>query len=267
MKPAFSLFCLLLAGCAFAQDSQQPALATGQSVLTNESIIKMVKAGLGEEVIANSIKAQPGRYQIGPDDLIALKENGATEKVITAMVDKMASGGAGRIANVQSDSALRPVQDVGVYYMKGGDWVDLSPEVANFKTGGALKHVTTMGIVKGDVNGHVNKKQSTTPLKCPVHLLVYTPEGVAITEYQLLHLHEQGSSREFRTITGGVFHVSGGATRDLLPFESKKIAPRTYEIFLADLKPGEYGILPSTTLDATASSGRIGKIYSFTVLE
>lgn len=191
--------------------------------------------------------------------LLLSRAEGVTEKVITAIVEKMASSTGG--------GTIRPVQEVGTYYMRGGSWMDLPPEVVNFKTGGALKHVTTIGVVKGDVNGHVNRKHSTTLLTGPVRLLVYTPEGVAITEYQLLHLREEGSSREFRTVTGGVFHVSGGATRDLMPFESKKIAPRTYEVTLSDLKPGEYGLLPPTSSDATASSGRIGKIYSFGVRE
>ena len=62
-------------------------------------------------------------------------------------------------------------------------------------------------------------------------------------------------------------HVSGGATRDLVPFESKKIAPRTYEIVLPNLGAGEYGLLPPAGSDSTSSSGRIGKIYSFHLLE
>jgi hypothetical protein len=104
-------------------------------------------------------------------------------------------------------------------------------------------------------------------LKTPVTLLVYTPEGVAITEYQLLRLREQKDSREFRTVTGGVLHESGGATRDLLQFENKKIAPRTYEISLPNIGSGEFGLLPPAGADATASSGRLGKIYSFRVIE
>src|ERR1044071_9130195 len=39
-------------------------------------------------------------------------------------------------------------------------------------------------------------------------------------------------------------HVSGGATRDLVPVESKKTAPRTYEIELPSLGSGNYGLLP-----------------------
>jgi hypothetical protein len=69
-------------------------------------------------------------------------------------------------------------------------------------------------------------------------------------------------------MTGGVLHSSGGATRDSVPFEHKKIAARTYQIILpADLGPGEYGILPPSGGDATGSSGRIGKLYSFHILE
>ena len=88
---------------------------------------------------------------------------------------------------------------------------------------------------------------------------------MAITEYQLLRLRQQSNSREFRTVTGGVFHVSGGATRDLMPFDGKKIAPRTYEVILTNLDSGEYGFLPPPSSDATAATGRIGKIYSFRV--
>ena len=119
-----------------------------------------------------------------------------------------------------------------MYYLKGDQWADLHPEVVNFKTGGVLKSIGTAGIVKGDVNGHVNGEHSTTQLKTPVTLLVYVHEGVDITEYQLLRLWESKDAREFRTVTGGVMHVSGGATRDLMTFEGKKVAPRTYQVLL-----------------------------------
>ena len=121
--------------------------------------------------------------------------------------------------------------------------------------------------MRGDVNGHIRGAHGSSVLKTPIELLVYTPEGVAITEYQLLRLREQKDAREFRTVTGGVLHVSGGATRDVVPFESKKIAPRTYTISLPALSPAEYGLLPPASADATSSAGRIGKIYSFRLLE
>ena len=263
-----SALCLLLAGLALGQDLQQPVPASGQSALTNDSIIKMLKAGFGEDVIVSMVKAQPAEYSTGVDDLIALKGAGVTDKIITAMVERMASGDAGRVVNPPSSEGNAPVTDVGVYWKKAGAWIDLPPEVVYFKTGGVLWHVGTLGIVKNDINGHINQKHSATQIgsiRDFLHLLVRVQEADAISEYQLLRLHVQGSSREFRTVTGGVFHVSGGATRDLLPFESKKVAPRTYEIMLPQLRPGEYGLFPPPSSDATSSSGRIGKIYSFRI--
>ena len=255
-------------------------LAFGQTALTNETIIKMVKAGLGEDVIISTITSQPAKFATTPDDLITLKGAGVTDRVMGVMVERMVAINSAAAPPAPAPAALAPaaaptpsngtpapVSEVGVYFLKGDTWADLHPEVVNFKTGGVLKTIGTAGIVKGDVNGHVNGEHSSTQLKTPVTLLVYTHEGVDITEYQLLRLRESKDSREFRTVTGGVMHVSGGATRDLMTFESKKMAPRTYQILLPNIGSGEFGLLPPASSDATSSSGRIGKIYSFRVIE
>jgi hypothetical protein len=64
------------------------ALCLAQTALTNDSIIKLVKAGLGEDVVMTIIQAQPGNYSTGSDDLIALKVAGVSDKIIAAMIDK-----------------------------------------------------------------------------------------------------------------------------------------------------------------------------------
>jgi len=249
-----------------------PAFA--QQQLTNDAVLKMVKAGLGDDIVVSTIQAQPGKYVTGPDELIALKTGGVSDKVIAAMIAKGSAAPApapvaapAAAPAAQPAASVSPVNEVGVYFKKGDAWADLPPEVVNFKTGGVLKSIGTAGIVKGDVNGHLNGVHSGTQLKTPIELLVYTQEGVAITEYQLLRLRDQKDSREFRTVTGGVMHVSGGQSRDLVPFESKKIAPRTYQVVLPNLGSGEFGLLPPASSDPTASSGRIGKLYTFRIIE
>ena len=62
----------------------------GQAVLTNDAILKMTKAGLSEEIILGSIKAQPGQFSTAPDDLIALKSAGVSDKVIAGLLEKSA---------------------------------------------------------------------------------------------------------------------------------------------------------------------------------
>jgi hypothetical protein len=250
------------------------ALSFAQSTVTNDTIVKMVKAGLGEDIVLNTVNSQPGKYKTGADDLIALKSAGVSDKIIAAMLaaGKGAPAPAGAAPAAPTPAAAPAggapiVAEIGVYYKKSDAWQDLNPEVVNFKTGGVLKGIATVGIVKGDVNGHLSTPHSPNRLTMPVDILVYTPDGVAITEYQLLQLHESKDAREFRTVTGGVMHVSGGATRDLISFDSKKLAPRTYEIVLSKLAAGEYGLLPPSSSDSTASSGRVGKIYSFRIVE
>ena len=261
MKKAFLLSALLVSAI----------LAQSQKTLTNQEIIKLVTAGMDEDLITGVIASQPSSFLLAPDDLIALKGAGVSQKVIAAMVAKGSGPGASSTPSagpgvpVKGDGTTA-VHEIGVYFKLAGSWQDMEPEVISFKTGGVLKSIGTYGIVKGDINGHIKGAQSKTALKTPVEIMIYTPEGVSATEYQLLHLHSQSDSREFRTVTGGVFHKSGGATRDAVEFEAKKTASRTYSLEL-NLKSGEYGILPPSSGDATGSSGRIGKIYSFQVIE
>ena len=155
-----------------------------------------------------------------------------------------------------------------MYWLSDQGWIDIPAEAVYWKTGGVTKHVASLGVIKGDINGRLRGLTSNTQLARPVELLLYTPEGASIGEYQLLRLHGQSNSREFRTVTGGVFHESSGAMRDLLPMDGRKIAPRTYRITLANLSPGEYGILPagSGTMSADGAS-TIQKIYTLRVTE
>ncbi len=245
------------------------ALACAQDVLTNDAVLKMVKAGLGDTLIVSMIQNQPGKYSLTPDAIIGLKQQGVSEKVLAAMASK----GSAAAPSSEPPSSAAPADrdipadaEIGAYYKKAGQWAEMLPEVVNWKTGGVLKTIGTAGIVKGDVNGHLPAAHSRNSVSSPVEVFIYTPEGVAITEYQLVRLHEHGDSREFRTVTGGVMHVSGGATRDVVPFEGKKLANRMYKILLPSLGAGEYGFLPPGAF-TSANSASIGKMYTFRLME
>jgi hypothetical protein len=248
-------------------------IVSAQEALTNDSIVKMAKAGLSEGIVVSTIQNQPGKYSLTPDDLIKLKQQGVSEKVIEAMVAKglaKSSGSAAVASQSAGDSTDGDVPqgvDIGVYFKKDGKWEEMLPDVVNWKTGGVLKHIATAGVVKGDVNGHLQGMHSRNSVTSPVEVLVYAPEGVAITEYQLIHLHENpDDSREFRTVTGGILHESGGATRDVIPFEGKKVASRMYKVLLPKIGAGEYGFLPPGAV-TSSSSASIGKMYTFRLLE
>ena len=245
-------------------------LLVSQQPLNNDTVIKLLKAGISDDLVVSTINSSPGNYDASANGLIALKSGGASDKVISAIVLKGAVGaGSVQSAVGNAGSALPTgIDDVGVYYKNSkGTWTALMPEVVNFKTGGVMKSMASMGTVKGDINGHIKGPRAKLSLTFPTVLAVYVPEGVAISEYQLLKLRANSDSREFRSVTGGVFHVSGGATRDAIEFQTDKIAPRVYQITMESaLGKGEYGLLPPGSY-GSSNMGSNGKIYSVSIAE
>jgi len=251
------------------------ALAIAQSALTVDKVASMAQAGLSEDLILAAVKKENKTFDLTVDDLLKLKKAGVSDAVIRTMMNpkggtgppSSAPGGTTSTSSTTAAHGAYP-EEIGVYTKKSDAWVEVLPEVVNWKTGGVLKTLGTAGIVKGDVNGHLEGPASHNTVKTPLEFLIVAPEGVAITEYQLIRLRTNRDYREFRTVTGGVLHVKGGATRDLVPFESKKLAPRVYHaVFPGNLGAGEYGFLPPGAVGAMNSASSIGKMYTFRVLE
>jgi len=268
-----SLSGLLSASAMQSLQAQQPAASTAPAApqaMDNASIIRLSTSGLSEELIVQTIGATPGHYDTTTDGIIAMKKAGITDKEIGAMLTKNANpNGPAPVPVIASGPTLPPgVDEVGVYYKdKNGAWVEFQPEIVNYKSGGVLKSIATDGIVKGDKNGHVPGKTAALSVSHPVDILIYTPEGTAYNEYQLLKLRQNSNNREFRSETGGVFHSSSGAERDRLDFTATKIGPRLYEFSLApELKTGEYGILPPGAISST-NAASAGKIDTFHLVE
>jgi hypothetical protein len=262
-----ALLLLFAAGSSWAQQSsaqsvEGPLPESAQRSLTNDSIVRMVKAGLGDDLILQTINAQPGHYTLDADAMVALKQAGVSDRVITGMVNKVRRQlTPGPVAPVM----LPVVNEVGVYYKdRNGTWVAMEPEIVHIKSGGFIKSTLTQGIIKEDRNGHLNGREAKLTLQAPVQFLIYAPEGVSAAEYDLLRFRLNSNSREFRTLTGGVIHSTSGAQRDEVPFAAEKTAPRTYE-FTVDHKVGggEFGILPPGTGNVTNG----GKIYTFAITE
>jgi len=243
-------------------------LLIAQQVLNNESVIKLVKAGLSDDLIISTINATPGAFDTSADGLIALKTARVSDKVVTAIVLKAAGGSTAAPASVSASGLPAGIDDVGVYYKdKNGAWTTLMPEMVDFKSNGTLMKIASAGIVKGDRNGVIENPHAKTSLTFPVVLAIYVPEGTAITEYQLYRLRLNGSAREFLSGTGGVMHVSEGATHDSVDFQPEKIAPRVYQITLpADTGKGEYGLLPPGEVESS-NKGSGEKIYTVSITE
>jgi hypothetical protein len=65
-----------------------PQTLNAQQTMNNDAVIKLVKAGLSEDLIVSTINSQPGTYNTTTDGLIALKKAGVSDKVVGAIVTK-----------------------------------------------------------------------------------------------------------------------------------------------------------------------------------
>jgi hypothetical protein len=264
------LMSLQLGMRAQTQTSNVAAVTPQASAFSTADIVKLSKAGLSDEVIVQKLKKNGQAFDLSSDQMIELKSAGVSDKVVAVMLDP-AKPDITLPATVGSPKPAGDLpEELGIYSKRQDtkEWAEVMPEVINWKTGGYMKSVATYGIVKGDVNGHLQGKESKNVVTTRTEFLIVAPEGVAISEYQLLKMHQNSNNREFRSTTGGVFHASGGATRDAVQFEGKKISPRHFLIVLSgNLTPGEYGLLPPGAISSTNAAGSTGKIYSFKVLE
>ena len=260
-------------------------LAFAQQALDNNAIIKLVKAGLSDDLIVTTINAQPGNYDTSTDGLIALKTGGASDKVVSAIVTKAATAPppppvapappappvapvppAPPVADVP---ALPPGIDiVGVYYQdQSGAWKPILPEIVTAKFGGfEMNPLHPKDTGSRSTNGHVANAKAQTAATLPMVLAVYVPEGRTIADYRLLRLTIKSNERIFPITSGTATTDNDELDKNAVGFSSEKIAPRVYQLMLsAHLGKGEYGMLPPKPRDA--SEGSNWKIYSFSVSE
>jgi hypothetical protein len=274
-------------------------LLFAQQALNNDSVIKLVKAGMSDDLIITTINAQPGNYDTSPDGLIALKAAGASDKVVSAIVVKAAAAPPPPpappapppapvapappppppppvVPATPPPVALAPppppvaaapvlpdgITEVGVYYLdKSGAWAAILPETALSKHSGI-----SMGEEKiGSTKGHIAGVRAAVGITLPVTLAIYVPEGRTIADYRLLRLQVRSSEREFPITSSMVNKDSNDLDKNAISFSSEKIAPRVYQVVLSkSLGKAEYAILPPKPRDA---EGNTMKIYCLSVSE
>jgi len=123
MKRLMGILVLALTVLAGAQEQQ---------TLNNDSILKMVQAGLGENLIVTAVQTQPGKYSVSPDELIKLKQAGVSEKILAAMLKASGASASGSLPSapvkIATDTPIRLTIDEAVSSAsaKPGDTFKLS---------------------------------------------------------------------------------------------------------------------------------------------
>ncbi len=241
-----------------------------QQAMNNDTVIKMVKAGLSDDVIVATINAQPGAYDTSPDGLIALKQAGVSDKVIAALVAKGMGAAPASAAQPASPAAPLPpgVASIGAYYKdSGGNWQPLPSEVVVFQSGGVVKHIASGTLIKEDLNGVVGGMRSRLVVSTPVTIILHVPQGRTANDYELVRLHVVGSNRQFQSVAGGIAHETASSLRDEIDFTSKQIGPSAYQIDLgSEIGEGEFGFLEPQDTAAHGTPPSSGKIFTFAIV-
>ncbi len=107
----------VLTGSIFIGCSTKADISTSMALLTNDSIVQLVKAGISEEIVLNMIKTQPAKFELGADEVLALKTGGVSEKIISAMILRGQGVGATSAASpsdsvkIQAKTPVRLIVD------------------------------------------------------------------------------------------------------------------------------------------------------------
>src|SRR6266446_4872158 len=236
------------------------ATSLAQEVLTNDSVIQMVKAGLPEAVVIAKIKSTSSKFDLKTDSLVSLKKAGVSDKVLEAMV----AAGSGAAPSTAAAAPPAPAlaagalktQDV-IYQLVAGKYVEMFATSANLETNMAFFQSKSEVVLEG------KKAQYRTTAKQPVFLSTYSS-----TDAPLVRL-KQGDDHNDRNlkIGSGAFMPFGG-TQKMGVRNEDKIAvsierdPRGFYKVTpsAPLAPGEYGFILATGFGAGS-----GKIYDFGV--
>ena len=115
MRVKLFLFCLFLnifiINIAFAQDKEE--------VVTNNTILDMVKAKLGETIIINKIKSSKTNFHLSTNTLIKFKEAGVSDNIINAMMEAQNP----QPHQTVKDTSMPPSGDV--FIQQGGKLVEM----------------------------------------------------------------------------------------------------------------------------------------------
>ena len=230
-----------------------PALA---ETLNNDSVLTLLGAGLGDDVVIAKIKTSSSVFDLSTDKVIALKNKGVSGPVLAAMI----SASAAPVQTAMSVDALDPMvpHPSGIYMVGPSKMMRIeSTTTRQARTSGMLGYMLTSGLsgmrVKAAVNGP--RAQLTTTETSPVFYFYFDQAaqglgaaGGAVTspnEFSLTRFETKADKREAVVGSVGLGGAKSGLRdKDQRGFVASQIAPGVYKVTTTQpLLPGEYGFI------------------------
>lgn len=284
--------------CAMLALTFSISLPAKAETLTNEAVVTLVKAGLGDEAVIAKIRGSTPQFDLSTDQMIGLKQQGVSGPVIAAMIGSSSLQAKSVISVDSPDPAV--LHPPGIYLL--GKWlpepkmVRIDPTGSNqTKTGGILGYALTGGIASVSMKAAIPNASARTqsPEAKPTFYFYFDEAGRAAgqavggsfwqggaistattpSEFSLVRFMVKKDRREARV---GSMNIAGAKTgvmdKDRIPFTYDLIAPGVFRVSPAsDLAPGEYGFLASAQSGSGpgmyAGGVTVARVFDFAVLK
>jgi hypothetical protein len=286
---------VMTAGGASPALADQPVTAPAPEVLTNETVIKLIDAGIPEQAIIGKIRTSATNFDMSTDQLIALKAKGVSGPVLAAMLDPKPPAAA-PVPEFSADSPDLSVPHYpGVYILDPRQkkmW-RITPTSSNqAKTNNLLGYALTLGLaplsVKASIPGKSAKVQTNDKFpefyfffdeSVPRALQgsgssLWTTGAGSITsspsELSLVRFAQKPSTREAKVGTVSIAGAKQGVMdSDQIPFEAKEVRPGVFKVSVsAALQPGEYGFIQALTGGNVSGGGgaMTARVFDFGIV-
>jgi len=231
--------------------TQTKPKSKAKKVLTNESVVLLVKAGLSEEVVISLIHKSPTEFELTPEALIKLKQEGVSDTIIKAMVEPSSVKHPEK-ASTGAVVIMSEIEQAEVYL--DGNYLGKVNENIVIPSGShKLKVVYAEFIVEKDVKVKEGEKQ-IVKVSFPGQLhIIYTFTEADIYESSLDISIEGVEAKAFKIYTKKT-------SRGLFDFNAPEEVTKEKKLLL---KPGKYKMHAVYTWDS--SLHRYSREYSFSI--
>jgi len=235
---------------------QAPADQVIQKNLTNDDVVKMITGGLSEVTIIQVIRKGPTDFDTSPDALIKLKENGASPRIIEAMLGPVSST-AGVPARGEAVSGR------GVFVQSASEWKRIE-EVSSVevRSVGNIAHGATLGIKEQRVICVFRGEKAERQLNERRPVFHVAGLGASARDVYIVELRLNPDRRDLEVGRSGLVKKLsfGFRKRDVHDVDVKRLGEDLLEVTpRQDLEPGEYiMVLGGVRMLPNASAGAEG---------
>lgn len=246
MRPKLQLVALIifsLLACSTAFADKKP--------MTNNDVIKMVKAGLTAQVIVEAIKSSDTNFDLSADALILLKQEGVPDAVLQAMIAKSNPSSGSQPAVGSSNESIGNIV-TNVILIDGSTQIPMQRTVpSGARTGGVgMKVLNPFAKVKSFSTLNGNQAQVRTNSASPTFEVSLPADLNPSDAIVLVKFEVKSDRRQVSTARGRLNMSSGFDKDDVIPIttDAKQSASagadRVYTVSLVKpLKKGEYAIV------------------------